>query len=178
MNRADSDSFKAYIITQQLYVDLNDLENPLKPLYTNELFYDFALLNEIKYMHLEIERQQIELEDNWWDILSQSSIINRNSIRYAGSSSEKSNSNSNKLILTIGLGEKINQFGRKVLNFLEVTGVIGGIFELLDILIGAIISFVYAYMFRKELKKDLAIAQTEIHKLQESIKKIKKKNSG
>ena len=166
------------LITQTLYVDLNDLETPIKYLYTEVGYFDFTIASNLQTFQFEVERNEIELEDNWWDFLSQPSQIQMNSLSYKESQFTEFDGIKSRLLWRINLGKVTNQFGRKVLNFLEVTGVIGGIFELLDILVGAFISFIYSYMLKRELQKDLVVAQSEIVKLQESLKKIQNNDSG
>ena len=166
------------IITQTLYVDLNDIETPLKYLYESVGYVMFNSSETYGRYRFNVERNELELEDNWWEFLSQPSKILMNSIKYLNFQQYDKDYSKITYKLDISLGNITNQFGRKVLNFLEVTGVIGGIFELLDIIIGAIISFIYSQMLKKELQKDLVIAQSEIVKLQDSIKKILNKDSG
>ena len=138
--------------TQQMYVDLDDLENPLKPLYQEPIHHNLIKDFGYYYHSFNVERNELELDDDWWDVLSSPSKVRFNSLKYIGFQKDEISNRRSILSCAIVLGEQTNQFGRKVLNFLEVTGIVGGIFEIWDIVFGSFIGFAYSYMFKRELK--------------------------
>ena len=118
------------LTTQQLYVDLGNLDHTLKPLYETQIVYDLLdITGYYSYSYL-VERNELNLEDDWWNVVSSQNKLKFNSLKYDGLKSEKLFSTQTIFECTIGLGSQTNQFGRKVLNFLEVTGIVGGIFEI------------------------------------------------
>ena len=98
------------------------------------------------------ERNVLQREDNWWDVISNPSQTKFNTITYINREIDEDGIMDLGFKWTIGLGSRINKYERKVLNFLEVTGTVGGIFEIWDIIFGSFIGFAYSYMFKKELK--------------------------
>ena len=78
-----------------------------------------------------VERNEVELEDNWWDIISNPSEFEFNSLSFDSHQESDDKAHFGALVsIEFSLGDKIHQFRRKVLNFLEVSGILGGIFEI------------------------------------------------
>jgi len=145
-------SIQLLILTEQLYVDLGDLDQVLKPLYTEIDAISFLRGPFRSEYSLEVERNELNLEDNWWEILSLPDKRKLNTIKFREKEDSLYDNGVEFFALSIILADKTNQFGRKVLGILEVTGVVGGIFELFDIWVGTLIGFFYSIMFKKELK--------------------------
>ena len=141
--------------TQQYYVDLNDLDNVLKPIYKDVNHISLATKSQFYHTEYLIERNEIKLEDNWWDIIFGSSTLTFNSLKF-GRDRFTDEIITDKLDRGISfevyLGDQTNQFRRKVSNLLEVAGVIGGILKLWDLFFGSFIGFLYTYMFKNEYK--------------------------
>ena len=106
--------------------------------------------NQVYYM--SIDKNEVNLDDNWWNSILDPPKIKFNSIRMKGIEYKQERHSKKEFKCLIGLGEKTNQFGRRVLNVFEVTGLIGGIYEVLDIVIGTLIGFAYSFAFKVELK--------------------------
>jgi len=53
--------------------------------------------------------------------------------------------------LRVDLNSNTFQYKRKVFNFLEVTGIIGGLFELFEVVFGIIIGIISSYSLRGQL---------------------------
>ena len=101
---------------------------------------------------LSVDQNEVNLDDNWWNSILDPPKIKFNSLRFTSSKNKKSSHINKTVECLIELGERTNQFGRRVLNVFEVTGLIGGIYEVLDIVIGTLIGFAYSYAFKVELK--------------------------
>ena len=77
--------------------------------------------------------------------------------------------------LHFALDHREFQYNRSILNFLEVSGSIGGIFEILEVLIGAISGYLTSYFFKMELKHDLERTQSNYEKVILKINSLQKK---
>jgi len=152
LDNSIADSLTFQIVTEQQYVDLGDLDNVIKPLYAPLELISFLTGHFKSEIELGIEKNEINLEDNWWEILSLPEKIKFNTIQFLTKQTSRYSIRENFILINVILKGQTNQFGRKVLGVLEVTGVVGGIFELFDILVGTLIGFIYSYMFKKELK--------------------------
>ena len=140
------------MITEQKYVDLNDLDQPIKTLYTNDIYYSFGNDPQSKNFHYSIEKNEVSLDDHIWNSILEPPKIKFNSLRLAKTTSIQASDFNQEVQVFFNLGDRINQYGRRVLNMFEVTGLIGGIYEVLDIVIGTLIGFIYSYAFKVELK--------------------------
>ena len=123
-------TLNVYVTTQRLYLDLDDIDNPLKPLYEEQIFHD--LIRNTGYNHYSylIERNELNLEDDWWNVVSNPSNIKFNTLKYQGLKDSEDYSARSIVRISMSLSPQTNKYGRKVLNFLEVTGTVGGIFEI------------------------------------------------
>ena len=127
------------------YVDLNDIENPIKeyimdiPGLTSEFGY-------VKELQIKLRRNEVYLEDSLFSIFEAEPIEFNNIVDYNLVVSKVYGSGQN--LITIILDEAVEQHRRRVLTFLEVTGTLGGIFEVFEVGIGAIIGWITSYMFK------------------------------
>ena len=130
---SEAGSLDFTIVTEQQYVDLGDLDKVLKPLYTTIGSTSFVSGVQTNKFSLGIEKNELNLEDNWWEIVSLPNKVKFNTIQFQGKETYHHSFTDIFFIIRIELKGQTNQFGRKVLGILEVTGVVGGIFELFDI---------------------------------------------
>ena len=90
----------------------------------------------------------------------------------------------NHFILEIKLSKDTYQYKRKVLNFLEVTGIIGGLFELFEVVFGIIIGMISSYSLRGQLIEEIKVnkkrnqdLETELNGLRREWIDFKKENT-
>ena len=140
------------MISEQKYVDLNDLDQPLKTLYTDEFFHSFESELYDRQYYYSLEKNEVNLDDNWWNSIFDPPTITFNSLKFFRHQTTKLEQYDKEIKIIFLKGARTNQYGRKVLSVFEVTGLIGGIFELLDIVIGTLIGFAYSFAFKIELK--------------------------
>lgn len=79
------------------------------------------------------------------------------------------------ILVDFRLSAKIDQYRRSVLSLLEVTGILGGIFEVFDIVFGSCIGFVTAYFFKNELHERINQSYDEIEALKLKIQTLEQK---
>ena len=65
------------------------------------------------------------------------------------------------------------QYKCKVLNFLEVTGIIGGLFELFEVVFGIIIGIVSSYSLRGQLIEEIKINKKKNQILEKELDQLK-----
>ncbi|CAI2363920.1 unnamed protein product [Moneuplotes crassus] len=158
---------------QHKYVDLDDLDNPFKYYYRSygiggSELEEFSGYNGYRY---DLNRNEIELQDTWWDFLTNPEphkLLNINS-DHTYSHDEQATTQYTVFFI---LGDQTYQYGRKVLNFLEVTGIVGGLFEILDIFIGIFIGYIYNYNLKREIRRDLTKSEEKIQELEANMKEI------
>ena len=144
---------EVYGTIQTLYADLNDLDQILKYKYSVIFNHNLKLIYGKYADKVLVERNEVELEDNWWDIISNPSEFEFNSLSLdSHQESEDGSQIRAQVFVYFSLGDQIHQYRRKVLNFLEVSGILGGIFEIWDLVLGALIGLIYSYLFKRELK--------------------------
>ena len=63
-------------------MDLDDLENTLKPLYEEEVSHNLIKDSGYYYHQYLIERNELNLEDNWWNVISSPEEVEFHSLKY------------------------------------------------------------------------------------------------
>jgi len=157
------------------YVDLNDIDNPIKTTHKSYLFGNRGkteLIGLNKYVY-RVKRNEVELQDSWWDFLT-----NPEPQKFANLDTdyryEHFDEYQTEFRFSFFLSDETSQFGRKLLNFLEVTGIVGGLFEVLDIFMGIVIGYVYNLSLKREIKSDLLKSEKRIQELEENMKEMLK----
>ena len=89
------------------------------------------------------------------------------------------------IMVRVELDGKVHQHRRSVLTFLEVTGIninsnkigtLGGIFEILELGVGALIGLYASNSFRIKLCQEIMYWQKELKELKKILNKVKKTN--
>mmetsp|Transcript_18122 Transcript_18122/g.16033 ORF Transcript_18122/g.16033 Transcript_18122/m.16033 type:complete len:252 (-) Transcript_18122:425-1180(-) len=162
-----SDSY--YVLTiRNKYVDLNDIDNPIKDHY---LSYPVQNVSGGIGLSLKLVRNEVILEDSFWPSLFEPKTIKFNSIEIASEAVTKDNVFGYELTLS----DEIHQYRRQVLSFLEVTGIIGGIFELFEILFGFIVGIYSSQVFKNDISKKFNQTDKEVYQLRKSLNRIKQR---
>ncbi|CAI2361122.1 unnamed protein product [Moneuplotes crassus] len=180
-NCADQAEIDQYIdkipITMHLnnrYVDLNDIENPIKRYYDKEYRFQFRK-DKIQRVHMKLRKHEVILEDSFFPFPWNSEPIYFNSIEDFEIFEE--DSFSGLIRIEIVRDSQVDQHRRRVLNFLEVTGILGGIFELFEVCFGVLIGFYSSFMFRRKIYKDILKCERKFQAMQKSISELEKKVS-
>ena len=151
---------------------MSDLEDTLKVEYSEVYVIDLNRETGDNQWDFKIERNELYLQDNWYMILTDPIKSTFNSLD-SNFVSRREQFNGDKYSFIFSLSQRKNQYSRQVLTFLEVTGILGGIFEIIDIFAGALLGFIYTSFMKKELNQELVRAHNKIQKLADSIEKIK-----
>ena len=161
--------------SQQKYIDLNDKDQPLKLLYKTESSFTSDSLFESVKNTFKIVKNQIELEDTWWEFLFGSTTKYLNNIKYEESkiTSEERIADSHFSFI-MSLSRESNHYSRKSSNFLETLGFIGGLVFVSQLLFGTLLPFIWGFAIKNNFKKELEKASSEIEKLNDSITKLTK----
>ncbi|CAI2359692.1 unnamed protein product [Moneuplotes crassus] len=145
------------------YVDLNDIDNPIKYRTTN---YNFYNTSEGGFtMYFKLVKNEVILEDSYWPtwrIWTEPNPI----VFYTLELHHGSAFHEKQFKIVIETGDEVRQYRRKFLSFLEVTGTIGGIFELIEIIFGFAIGIYSSYMFKRDLTKYLDQASHEVEQIE------------
>jgi hypothetical protein len=77
-------------------------------------------------------------------------------------------------LIDFKFSSNVIQYKRKVFNILELTGILGGIFEVFDIAFGFILGGLSSLMFKKDLREDVAKAEEQYNSLKITIEELRK----
>ena len=62
------------------------------------------------------------------------------------------------------------------MNFYEVLGIVGGIFELLEIIVGTLVGFISYFAIKREVNSTLRHADSKFASLQKALDKLQAKS--
>lgn len=108
----NSPNFKITFEVQNKYVDLDDFDSPVKFYFTS------YTLGEDSTDDYTVERNEIELQDSWWDIFSPPEEIELNNIKSQFDRRRDTTAAIVENNLVFELGEEIQQYRRQNTNFL------------------------------------------------------------
>lgn len=160
------------------YVDLEDIENPIKN-YTNSIYETYYQWGKDAFVYLKVKKNEVYLEDSLFPLFNKVKPKIFYSISF-----EKSNEITNTnpyygdvplpgfINVRVTIDPEVDQYRRKLLNFLEVLGIVGGVFELLEVLGGffvGILSYVYT---KREISRSLAKFEQEFRKLSKALDNV------
>lgn len=160
-------------------MDLNDFENPIKYHYSGYSFGTYSSNEKTgsNQVFIKIERNEVQLQDSWWDFLSPPDVINFNNVQSTFEAISHKDADTLSYEVALLLSERKNQYGRKTINFLEVTGTVGGLFEIIDIFAGMFIGYIFSASLKKQIRQDLHKAEGRISDLERQIQLMKRKSA-
>ena len=141
------------------YVDLNSISDPIQN-YDFHSRFSYQWQN-IKIATMGIALNEVYLEDDLFPVLFETEY--REFMTFKGLTetdtaySFSDPTNNGVIIAVIHLDNKVNQYKRKVMNFYEVLGLVGGIFELLEISLGFVVATANYFTIKKEMSVYLVI---------------------
>ena len=170
---------KNIISVKSKYVNLNNIENPISP-YTEEITSYPLHYQSLTKALLTIEPHEISLDDNFYFSFLSPQTLKFNKIwdRERAFKSEDNYFGFDIITfvpftLDIDLNSNTFQYKRKVLNFLEVTGIIGGLFELFEVVIGVFIGMVSSYSLRGQLLEEIKVNRKRNRELERDLYLVK-----
>ena len=160
-------------------MNLNDIENPISPYIENFGIYNLNPNFQTK-IEVFIEPQEVTLEDSFLTlepakthyfnkICDREKLIITN-YNYHGLDAR----NYSPMMIEVRISPNQYQYRRKVLGFLEVTGILGGLFELFEITIGIIIGSISSFTFRSQLIKEIIISEKKNNGLLKELYTLRK----
>ena len=165
--------------TKTKYVDLNDIQNPLKiePRFTGKWTLSNAIL---QVNNVELTPHEVILEDTLWFYFQEPEPIrflkvqDWNEVRQFGQPFFHSKLvTETPLGIYIHLGQSTSQYRRKVLTIFEVTGFLGGIFEIFEVTVGLLLSYLSFYSFKYNIEKEIVKANKRHEKTIQEFQKLK-----
>jgi hypothetical protein len=124
-----------------------------------------------KTLEIKIRRNEVYLEDSLFSIFEAEPIYFNNVVDYK--LFEKSTYGYSNIQIIIKLDEVVEQHRRRVLTFLEVTGTLGGIFEVFEFGVGAIIGICTSYMFKNDLRDELQKSEAQYREVKMELEALK-----
>ena len=168
------------IIVESKYSDLNDLKQPIKP-YLGDL--GFWPLNPYKRLSIRptIERHELDLQDSIFTYFSNeeplvfNKVWERESVTFATQEFFQQDVLYQSLVsIDIGIATNVYQSKRKVLTIFEVTGFLGGIFELFEIIFGFILGTISSYTFKRQILDELKESRDQYLELKAQLDDLRK----
>ena len=167
------------MLTKTKYVDLSDIENPIKilPRFTGRWILSTS---QASTSNIELTPHEISLEDTLWFYFQEPEPIrflkvqDWNEVRQLNQNLYQHNIfNQVPLSVYLYLGQSTSQYRRKVLTIFEVTGFLGGIFEIFEVTVGLLLSYLSFYSFKYNIEKEIVKANQRHQKTIEELKKLK-----
>lgn len=154
------------MLIENNYIDFTDIDSPLKK-YVEDIY----ILNEVSQismgMNFYIRKNKYELEDSIFPSIGAKAgeflSVERTQEYYFNREDD------DLFVIYLAVDPQIDAYSRKVLPLLEVTGTLGGIFEIFEICAGLFIGFISKYMLRMSLYKDILKADEKLHNLTEKL---------
>ena len=170
-----------YVSVKSKYVNLNDIENPINT-YAEEIDTYSLHYQSLLQATLTIEPQEVVLEDSFYFSFISPSPKKFNKLwdreKVLKSYDNVFGSNlvyKSPFRLIIELSSNTYQYKRKVLNFLEVTGILGGLFELFEVVFGIIIGIVSSYSLRGQLIEEIKVNKKKNRELEKELNSLRDK---
>ncbi|CAI2385634.1 unnamed protein product [Moneuplotes crassus] len=175
-NEVVSQSFiKIHI--QNRYVDLNDIENPIKNYYDYGYNIKFEN-NKWKKIKFKLKRHEVVLEDSFLPTFWDPDPLYFNSLEDFEITEEPfilGSETAGLLDIAITRDTQIEQHRRKVLDFLEVTGILGGLFEIFELGFGMLLGLISSYLFKRQIFKDIQRYEEKFKAMEKCIKLLEGK---
>lgn len=134
------------------YVDLDDIDNPVKLNHYGIANFGQIFMNEF-VVDVELTENQIYLSDNYMSSFLGGTFENFTTSE-VGLVYNQNRDDKGFIKIYFVASDTIVQYRRKVMDFFEVTGIIGGIFEIFDLFFGLLIGICLSKNFKSNLEKD------------------------
>lgn len=168
-------------MTHTKVVNLNDLENPISEINRVAMNNRILGTESITYIQLLMQPNQVELDDSLVGVLFQPEVMTFTSIREELSTDQLSYGESQfkyqQLLVSFKDGGRTEQFKRKVFNFFELIGILGGLFEIFDVGFAILVGIISHQLFKNELRIEVSKAQNQYDQLKVMIDKLELKLS-
>ncbi|CAI2373924.1 unnamed protein product [Moneuplotes crassus] len=158
------------------YVDLNDIENPIKD-YT-ETLRNIQIKTGIRTrVTMKLRKHEVVLDDSLFPLPWSTEPIYFNSLEDYSIYEEMPivGDSDGEVVFEIVKDDRIDQHHRKLLNFLEVTGILGGMFEVFEVGFGAIIGIYASFIFKKRLGMDVKLYEAKFETISKEMKELEKR---
>jgi hypothetical protein len=171
--------------TYNKYINLNDIEKTVEERYTIDYDTQFGLTDST--FDYKINKIELTKEDSYWFYIyppAPITIYNLDTVEKSSSNEivevpcEEGEANCMrfyKVSLRYSISTDVKQYKRKVFNILELTGIIGGIFELFEILISLTIGVITSCWFKRELNKDIQKANLQYNIIKTQFEEMRKR---
>ena len=168
------DTLMVHVFMHDQYVDLNDIDTPVKQIYHQVIYEDIVRSPSQYSSSYNIERNRLSLEKNWWDFIIGPNQRNFNTIELEKFQDNYSSvSYFQSFNIHFSLGRNTHIYRIKTPSILEAFWLIGGLLIIWELFWGIIPLFTWSLFLKNNLKKQLEKANLEIEKLNSSIQKLK-----
>ncbi|CAI2361198.1 unnamed protein product [Moneuplotes crassus] len=154
------------------YIDLNNIDNPIQKYYDEpfQIQYKEDKRTTVKF---KLRKHEVILEDSFFPLPWDTEPKYFNSIEDFQIFEENIVSGSFGTVrVEISRDPQVDQHQRRVLNFLEVTGVLGGIFEIFELGFGVLLGLYSSLMFKRKIYKDLVKYEEKFKLMQKCIENL------
>lgn len=161
----------------QTKIDLDDIKDPIKKNMISLYRYNNPNKNGVVQLAFPVQIIELTKEDGLFGFdpfVPTEKILSFNPINNVITEFKDGSIENYTSILTIlHLHTDTAQYKRKVFNFLELIGILGGIFGIFDLLFGMILGSMSTYMFKRDLKHDISEAERKYSSLKLMIEDLK-----
>jgi hypothetical protein len=165
------------IYGQKTRVDLNDIDGPIKDQITLLAAYTspgtiFQIVIGLLFDLVELTKEDGLL--GFDPFIEPEHMMSISQEKTVTSHLDEALGNTTFINIKLQLGPDILQYKRKVFNVFELTGILGGIFEVFDVAFGFILGSLSSFMFKKDLREDVIKAEKQYNSLKITIEELKK----
>mmetsp|Transcript_23816 Transcript_23816/g.21158 ORF Transcript_23816/g.21158 Transcript_23816/m.21158 type:complete len:195 (-) Transcript_23816:495-1079(-) len=149
------------IVLDNFYFDLNAIENPIKNYFRTEVLH-FISAEIASGLNIYIRRNTYSIRDSIWPSFWTNE---KEGVFYSIERVEKysRDKGSNEVFqIQIIQDSQTDHYTMRILNLLEVTGTLGGVFELLSIAVGFIMGIYSSYSLNLEIKERFIVKEKEV----------------
>lgn len=170
------------MLVKSKYVDLYDISNPIKEYIER--------IDTVKFHNQVLKETQIFIEqieftsDNSFPIsfadpkpVKFNKVCDRESHDYSQMidiDPEFPGLHTQPYHINIALSQKSYQYNRRIFSLLELTGILGGIFEVYEVSLSLLFGLLYSYFSKRSLLKQIMSNNEELQKTKEELEKLKK----
>lgn len=162
------------------YVDLSDIDNPIKEYVS--ILNTWKFHPEIAFnSNIYIERQEVILEDSLFMKFREPEPIKFNKLPdlvgvrndQAIRINDYNQPFYNPYNLAIQLSPDKHQYRRSLFNFLEMTGILGGIFEVFELSVTLVLGVFYTTMAKRSLVNEIRKNVAQLENTKAELEKLK-----
>lgn len=168
------DGGRLSIVLLNYYIDFNDYENPIKMYFDDRYTYRIVMGNT-KFVRLYVRENHVNRMDSLIDLGFEEKNDKFLSVEKYDLDLDIQNEYNSLINIAFVVDPNVDYYNRKVYTVLDMTGQIGGLYEVLGTAFGAVVSFFASRLFVLNMMNKIYLIRTNGDKQNSNYPKIKSK---